>query len=240
MGPPYLVKAARALAIRSAPTSFGLSYRMRTLVRTPGPTMTGSHFRYRREASTRAGLMVGTTLEITTPSTTPRSIARRSKSWRSSTAISSAVRSRCDVTRQSATRRSPSNRASVTLVLPTSTARSMGSRTLLRQRAVAAPAPGPPAGRLPLEGTGPLRHPPGLGSPHQVAPGQRSRGAPRRREGALPHLPADRVVRLAEGLAGPDQLFRGVGRRQTGIGGGRRQALAVELEVSHHQLRRLS
>src|SRR5207253_2838287 len=83
-----------------------------------------------REASTRAGLIVGTTLEITTPVTIPSSKPRSSNNWRSSTASSSAVHSWREVRRQSAARRSPSNRASVTLVLPTSIASSMAARTL--------------------------------------------------------------------------------------------------------------
>src|SRR5712692_11735071 len=210
-GPPYFVKAASALAIRSAPTSLGLSYRMRTLVLTPGPTMTGSCFRYRLEASIRAALRLGTTLEITTPVTTLSSRPLRLNSWRSSTATSSAVRSRCEVTRQSAARRSPSNRASVTLVLPTSTARSMGDRTLLRKGRRAALAPAAPCRRLAPDRPRPRRDPARIRSPKKVAPGKRRPRAPRGRELAFAHLPADRLVRLAERGAGANELLGGVG-----------------------------
>src|SRR5207245_10828130 len=163
---------------------------MRTLVLTPGPTITGSHLRYRREASTRAGLIVGTTLEITTPVTTSSSKPRSSNSWRSSTASSSAVHSRREVRRQSAASRSPSNRASVTFVLPTSTASSMGARTLLGRT--------PQRSRFPVHGTSPGGDLSPARTPYEIALGDRRLRVPGGGKLAIPNLAADLLVGPAE------------------------------------------
>src|SRR5438874_660746 len=94
---------------------------------------------------------------MTTPLTTPSSKPRRLNSCRSSTATSSAVHSRRDVTRQSAARCSPSNRASVTLVLPTSMASSTGGTLLTREARRVRFSPAPQSGRLAAYGPGSRR-----------------------------------------------------------------------------------
>src|ERR1700674_626081 len=182
--------------------------------------------------------MFGTTLAITTPVTTPKSNPRSSNSWRSSTASSSAVRSRCEVTRQSAARRSPSNRASVTLVLPTSTARSRGERTLLRKGRRAALAPAAPDRRLAPDRPRAGRHPSRVRPTWKVPLGKRYPSIPGSCELALADLLADRLVRLAERHAASNELLGGVGCHQTGVARRARQPLAVELQVFDQQLRR--
>src|SRR5579859_1593518 len=179
---------------------------MRTPVFRPGPTITGSHLRYRREASIRAGLSVGTTLEITTPSTTARSRPRNSNSWRNSRPISSAVRSRWEVTRQSATRLSPSNRASVTLVLPTSTASSILAGTLRWWVGWVCLAPAQQPGRLAAHRRGPGRHPSRVGRPGKVTLAHRGGGLRGRFELPVAHLPPDRFVGLTERHPGAHEI----------------------------------
>src|SRR5690242_14194896 len=157
---------------------------------------------------------------MTTPLTTSRPNPRSSNSWRSSTAISSAVRSRCEVTRQSAASRSPSNRAIVTFVLPTSTARST-------------------AGTLPPEGG---RFPAyRLRPPADVEAPSRDR-RPRIRRGlerAVSNLPADRLVRLTERHSRADEVLGRVRGQEKRVGRRLGEPVAVEDEVPDQEIGRL-
>src|SRR5215831_7612287 len=157
--------------------------------------------------------MVGTTLAMTTPLTALKSKPRRAKRFLSSVATSSAVHSRRDVTRQSAARRSPSNRARVTLVLPTSTARST-ARTLARE-----------VGRF-----APKRLRPG--DDVELALRDRRGGIPGRDELAVSHQLADLLMGLAEGPSSRDQLLGRVGRQEHRVRGRFGEALSIEHEVA--------
>src|SRR5712664_1623254 len=175
--------------------------------------------------------MVGTTLAITTPSTTLSPKPRSSKSCRSSIAISSAVRSRRELTRQSATRRSPSNRASVTFVLPTSTANSTGNPNSSSEVAGGVLLSSGGGGGLSADRRCPPCHPPGVRSSWEVPLAERNPRIPGHVEAAFQHLAADRLMRPAEGDSRSHQRLGRVGRQKGGVRRRGGQPLAVELEV---------
>src|SRR3989338_7013733 len=62
-GPPYLSYPATALTILSAPTSFGLSYKIGIPVFMPGPTISGDALKYFFERFSIIGRSGGTTQE---------------------------------------------------------------------------------------------------------------------------------------------------------------------------------
>ena len=83
-GTPYSFLAARAFETRSAPTSRGLSVRMRTPVFTPGPTTNGDHPYCRRQSSTNVATIGGTeeadaTFEFAFLAGMPHKIFQRSR-----------------------------------------------------------------------------------------------------------------------------------------------------------------
>src|SRR6267142_795922 len=122
-GPPYRRCAASVFAIRSAPTSDGLSTRRRTPVLMPGPTMKAARSRYRSASRVNDCVSGGTTL--TSKSASISSSARSSCASRPSsiTASSSSVRSWTVTRRQVRISRSLSYAPMTMFVLPTSIAR---------------------------------------------------------------------------------------------------------------------
>ena len=100
--------AATALAMRSAPTSFGLSYRIGTPVRTPGPTTSGSWPKSRRHNSSMRSFIGGTTLPRTMPRTAGRGLPPSAKTPRRTTTHSSTVRAGSVRSRQCTVRLAPS------------------------------------------------------------------------------------------------------------------------------------
>src|SRR2546428_2845337 len=91
-----------------------------------GSTKKGTSPKYSSVISRMRGLTGGTTEATTTPSIALRSRFQREKRFRHRIPYSSAVRSRWVVRRQCETRRSSWNTPSTLLVLPMSTANSIG------------------------------------------------------------------------------------------------------------------
>ncbi len=140
-GPPYRWCTDRALAIRSAPTSRGLSARMAMPVRTPGSSTTRGTWNHRLAIARSVAFRLGTVDEMAMPVTaSARLRPSSSSSWVTMRACSSAVRSALVAMRQLATRASPSNRPMRVWVLPASRTRSTAGQ-LLTGPAPRGPAP---------------------------------------------------------------------------------------------------
>src|SRR5581483_937399 len=94
-GVPCSVRAASALATRSAPTSRGLSVRILTPVLTPGPTTSGVQPNWARHSSVKVGIMGGTEEASTPPVNLYGGVVELWRDWRSKvlrrTAYSSGV-----------------------------------------------------------------------------------------------------------------------------------------------------
>ena len=127
-GPPCKVNAARVLTMRSAPTSFGLSYSTGTPVRIPGSTTTSGTASNQRSHIDRTSRRAdGTVEQHAIPSTEPSLASDAPSRPVTSKPSSSAERRGSVASRQCSTMRSPSKSPSTVWVLPTSIVSSIGT-----------------------------------------------------------------------------------------------------------------
>src|SRR5665213_1705579 len=127
-GPPCNVNPASVFTIRSAPTSFGLSYSTGTPVRMPGSTTTSGTAPNQRSHIDRTSRNAdGTVEQHAIPSTVPSVVSEAPSNPVTSSPNSSAERRGSVASRQCSTMCSPSKRPSTVWVLPTSIVSSIGT-----------------------------------------------------------------------------------------------------------------